>query len=366
MIIPSDIVRHLKTYLPIFTDKFTDFLTIASASIGAGNILTVNSVAHGLSASKNIVISSGTVRNPLSASVLDEDNVRFTTKFNHDLIRPSLPGDDQTLILSGFGNVWDGEHQIIDVQSRESFSIALPSGETTAPAVDETQYLIEDRSAGLKGVQEVDTVPTADSFTVNITGVPELPIGPVDGLKIISGFRISAAADFNRAKAVYSKQPDGDAYLFVIMTDHDISKDRHTLNDAVAGFTRQDTMLLRTLQNFSTTVFLPTTNDLSGVAAQDEAYRPLYIALLASLFGFQEEDEAIQYVAVPAGSGPAEYNTAYYAHVYDWQSPGSLTYEDSFDQWPDVAFRDIAQTLKLFNDSEAEIKVNIDLDDEPV
>ena len=362
MITPSVITQHLKTYLPIFTDEFTELLTVSSASIDAYNILTVNSTDHGKTAGYTIALISGKIRNPLTASVLDGDTVQFTTTNDHDLILPSLPLDDQTLTLANFtggDTVWNGSHDIIDVPNRRTFNINLPSGETLAPTVDESQYLSE---SIFNGAYEVATTPTDDQFTVDMSNAPSYPVGTVDSLEIISGFRISAVSDFKRAQAIYSKQTS--PYLFVIMTDTDISKDRHTLNDSVASFTPQDLQKLTVLRNFSTVVFLPTGSDLSGANAQDQVYGDLWDALLQALFSAPFATGAVQYVSVPSGDGPAEYNTAYYAHTYDWQIPDTITYEDGFMEQDSVAFRDIEQTLKLFNDSEAEMNVNINLDED--
>lgn len=361
MITGSDVVRHLKTYLPIFTDEFTSNLTVVSASVASGNIVAIEVTDHNLSVGNNLVISGGTLRNPLSSAVLDGSTVKFTTKYEHDFIKPSKLFDDQTLTLDGFGSVWDDTFDIIDVPNRMNFNVNLPTGETLAPAVNETQYVIEER--GINGVHAVATTPTDDTFTVVLSDIPQLPIGPVDDLSIITGFRICQASDFKRAQAIYTKQTS--PYLFVIMTDTDISKDSHTFNDGIASFTAQDTNLLRLINNFSTTVFIPTDDDLSGGDAKDLCQSTLFIALLKSLFGVNDFiDSPIKYSAVPAGSGPTEYNTAYYAHVYDWQVPSLITYEDGFLQQPDVAFRDIEQTLKLFADDYAEMTVNINLDEE--
>lgn len=365
MITPSQIVAHLKTYLPIFTDLFTVKLTITAATISAGNVLNVTSAAsHGMSAGDVFVLSVGTARNPLTSAVLvDDDYVKFTTVYDHDLTKPNLPLDDQTLTLGGFSSVWDGEHIIVDVPNRRNFTVALPTGETAAPTVDESQYLMESITAG---VYTVLTVPDTDNFTADLSALPELATGTVDDLSVITGFRIAAAANFTRASEIYAEQATGEPYLFVIMTDADVSKDRHTLNDAVAGFTNQDTNLLRILQSFSTTIFIPTTEDLSGADAQDIAYSTLFTALNSALFGYPFVSSLIKYRTVPSGHGPGEYNSAYYVHVYDWQAPFVIDYEDGFMQMPDYAFRDIVQTLQLFNDAEAEMIANINLDVDPL
>lgn len=365
MINSSDIVKHLKTYLPAITDLFTASATVISAS-SSGVIMSVEVAGHGYTTAQKLVLSGGTTTNELATATLTSNDtaVEFTTVFDHDLIKPRLPLDDQLLTLGGFGNIWDGEHQILEIKNRRTLEIALPSGETVAPTIDGNQYLSESIHPG---VYLVGSVVDVDNFTVDLSRFPDMPTGAVDNLGIISGFRIAGAADFERAKATYAEQKTGEPYLYVIMDDVDVSKDRHSTNDAVATFTDQDTNLLRILQNFSTTVFLPTTKDLSGVDAHDLAYKNLYVSLLATLYGLKDQDRtAIQYKTVTSGHGPGEYNTAYYAHVYDWQLPGAITFEDGFINTQDVAFRDIEATFKLFNDDEAEMTANIDLDDEPL
>lgn len=361
---PTQIVQHLQTHLPLFTSAFTDFLTVSAASVGAGNILTVTSAGHGKAPDQYVVISGGTTRNELTTATLIGDTVEFTTAFEHDLTEPQLAGDDQTLELGGFGTVWDGTHDIFLVPNRQEFTIDLPAGEVAAPALDGNQYLID---ALPSGAYPIATTPDLDTFTIDLSESPELPQGVVDGLEIIAGFRIAAAANFERAKAAYSKQPTGDPYLFVIMTDTDVSKDRHTLNDGVAGLTAQDERLLRLLQSFSTTVFIPTTEDTAGAGAQNLAYGSIMTALLSALFCSAVESESIiKYLTVPVGMGPGEYNSAYYVHVYDWQIPLVINYSDGLLVQSDVAFRDILQTLNFANDDQAQMINTIDLDDEPL
>lgn len=361
MITPSDVTKHLKTYLPQVIDLFTERFTVVTAS-SSGSVLSVEITGHGFSAGKKIVVNSAGTRNPIISAVLTtDDTVRFGTQFEHDLTEPQLSGDDQILTLSGVGGAWDGEHQIDSVPSRMFFEVELPSGETVAPAVG--GYLVG--ATGL-GLQVIDTVVDADNFTIDISDLPDMPTGTVDGLTVVSGFRIAAAADIDRAEKAYSQQNTDEPYLFVIMGNVDPSKDRHTTNDGIAGFTAQDKMLLRLLQNFSTVVFYPTENDITGINATDALYGVIYNALIRVLYGFEftDPDNAIAYVTVSAGHGEGKYNSAYLTHVYDWQLPAAITFENGFNMQPDVAFRDIEQSLLLHGDEFAEMTTNINLDDE--
>jgi hypothetical protein len=365
MLTPAHITAHLKTYLPLYTDKFTESLTVDSATVSAINVLTVTATAHGLSAGNRIVITGGMTRNPLTEAVLSGDTVKFTTLYDHDLIRPSLPLDDETLPLAGFAGgatAWNADHEIIDVENRRNFSINLPGAEVAAPAVDESQYLKE---RIFTGVYTVATVPTADTFTLSLSDMPSLPVGTIDGLTLVKGFNICAVANFQRAEAIYTELSSPKAYLFVIMTDGVISQDRHTFSDAVAAFTQQDENLLTALRSFSVVVILPTDDDISGATAQNEVYGDLYVAILKALFGYSMTGQGIPYKAVPKGDGPTAYNTAYYGHVYDFELPVTLTYEDGFMPDDDVAFRDLSMAFSMFaNDEYAQVEADINLDDE--
>lgn len=378
---PAAIVRHLKTYLPRFTSLFTESLTVSAAAISAGNILTITATGHGKSPGQYIVISAGTVRNNLVSSFYIDPVVEFTTEYPHDLTEPSLPNDDYYLTMGGFGNVWDGQHEIIGVPNRYTFQIDKPSGIFTpgglyfpvpfpivfddyAQPFDSGQYLSE---AIPTGAYQIATTPDLDTITIDLSSTRSLPIGTVDDIEVISGYRISAAADINRARNVYSKQDQNKAYLFVIMTDTDVSKDRNIYNDAIAELTRKDLLFLRLLQSFSTTVFIPTSEEISGATAQGQAYDEIFKALLYSLYGYSIDGSMYRSIAVPAGMGPGEYNSAFYTHVYDWQLPYIINFEDAMPHDTDVAFRNIDYSHIINGDDTDDVTIDgIDLDEEPI
>lgn len=360
-LIPSDIVRHLKTYLPRFTDKFTEKLNITSAAIGAGNILSITAAAHGKSAGQYVVIGAGTVRNPIIDSIQTYPIAIFTTEYDHDLTKPSLLNDDYYLTIGGFGGVWDGQHQIIEIKNRYNFQINMPS---SSIVLSGTEYLSESIPIG---AYQIATTPTLNTFTIDLSSSRALPVGIVDNISIVSNYRIAAAADINRARDVYSKQDTGKAYLFVIMTDTDVSKDRNFLNDSIAELTRKDMLLLRLLQSFSVSVFIPTVNDISGAAAQNLAYDEIFKALLFSLYGYSINGGMYKSVCIPAGMGPGEYNSSFYTHVYDWQLPFIINFEDAIPHESDRAFRNLDYNHLIGGDNTIDVTIStIDLDEEPI
>lgn len=378
MITPLDIVTHLRTYVPAFTDKFTNAITPTSVTV-SGTTVTVNATAHGLTVGNRVLTLGGTFRNPTTGGTLDTGTgrTRFSTQFEHDFTFPKGFAQTKTLTLEGFTPAaWNGTHTIRAIPSRQTFEIDTPTGETLPPTVQ--GVVLEPRTAGLGGVQTVATVPTPNSFTIDMSGVPALPVGAVDGLTFVSGWNIRGASDIERAEEIYTKQSNAKPYMFVVMTGTDASKDRKSHNDAIAAFTAQDINKQTLLQNFTVIVIIPTADETSGARAQNIAHTEIFNALLRALYGLQltDNETSINYRTVSQGHGPAgNYNTGYYIHTYDWQVPFVITYDNGFDQQAvDVAFRDIIGSWNVNieqvgeltgGEDETTISVNIDLDEAP-
>jgi hypothetical protein len=344
MIKPSDIVKHLKKYIGLFTDEFTSYIPVTSATKSVSYIDVV-ATDHGLSPGQTFILTGGSARNILTDVSIDGDLVTFTTGVDHDLIMPSKPLDQRTVNIIGIG-----EYEILAVPDRYRFTVSLGY----LPVLSGNEWL---EMAIESGAYTVHSVVDEDNFNFGIVGYPELPTGIVDNLTLVKGFRVAGAADFERAVAAYSTQTD--PYLFVVMGDADTSKDRHTLNDSVAGFTRQNDLQLKIRQSFVTVIFIPTKNDMTGVNAQDKAYDPLLTAQMQCLLGYAGEDNnIIQYLTVPASHGSSgKYNSAYYSHSYSWEFTQVVDYQDGFTHWTDVAFRDIFSSM-------GDMDLHINLDEE--
>lgn len=363
---PNDVVFHLQRFLPHVSTRFST--QINGTATALGTTVTVDAIAHGLDVGNAIVVSDGVFSN-LLIDVTDnlDKTVRFETDQEHDLTEPQQYADPTQLLFSGFGNVWDGLHDIVAVPNRKFFEIAFPDGETVLPALG-SGLLVEQRSAGILGAQTITTVPNADTFTFDVTGVPSLPTGDIQGFGAVSSMRIFGAADFERAQKLYNRHAKDEFAIFVIMSDVTVSKDRNTSNDSIGAFAAQNFQKQTNLNNFSTVVFIPTKDDIAGNDAQQAAYGEIYKSLLRVLYGFQFEDAdtALTYVTVSAGHGAGLYNSAYYVHVYDWQRPDVISADQGFDLEPEVAFRNINGILTNFGDPEAPLSFGLDLDDEPL
>jgi hypothetical protein len=359
---PGDILTHIKTYLPVVS---TDFSTsLAATATAAGSVVTFVAAGHGLAVGASIGIAGGEFENALLSYVDNEDGTaRFGTTDEHDLTQAKDIDDPTTLTLSGFGNLWDGDHTIRSIPNRMFFEIDIPTGAPNPPGLAGA-VLLEDRSAGLIGVHTIASVPDVNSFTVDFPGVPPFPTGVVTSTKVVSGYRIYAAANIDRAEKVYTKLATDSLVLFLIMDDAEISKDRHAINDAISADTSQNYGRQLILQNFSVVVFFPTASgDLSGGIAQSMAYGQTYRELYSVLYGkrITDPETPIKYLTVNNGHGPGQYTSAYYSHVYAWQLPTILTFEDSVNIQQDVAFRDANLS---FNQGGQLLDATIDLDKE--
>lgn len=369
MIVPSQIINHLKLYLPRFTDLFTEYMVVESAISSFQKEIFVTVTNHGLNTGDKVIITNGTVVNTLDLAVKNNGTVTFTCRDEHDFIKPKFINDDKYLTLAGFSgsdSVWNGQHEIIDIPNRTKFTINLPTGVTTAPSLTFDQYLIEDRVLGVKGLYEI-TKSNDNLFKYRLGDVPEIPLGVIQNMEIVKGFRITGASDFERAKESYTKYGNNKLWLFLIMDSVDPSKDRYTADDSLLDATNQDFNLLRLIQNFGTWVFFPTKNDRFGVNAQELAYGEVFNALVSTLYAFRLENEnnVIPYKIVSAGHSPGVYNTAFYTHIFDWQQNDALTYENSgLQDLTSVAFRDIESTWNLKADDMAQLQLNINLDEE--
>ena len=354
MITPSDIVSHLQTHLHRVTDLFSVTVPLSSQTVTAERIIRlVSSSAHNITAGRSVMVPTGRVDNRITAVSVAGENLEFTTQYTHDLTNTDMPLDDANLEMEGFTDaVYNATFNIQTITAENKFQIVNPG--TGAPALNGAETLIENRPLGVRGLLEISQVIDATTFELEIPSTyPPLPLTGVREMTVVSGLRVGAAATLNRAEELYTKQSGTNPWLYVIMSDVDANKDRNTHSDAVLAAAHADQLRQRFLQHFMTSVFIPTSDDLSGSDAQQSAYGPIFTALLKVLFGarFSGSDDRSDFLAVSNGHGPEYGNDAFYVHSYEWQHVIDINYVDGVQGniFEDVAFRQINGNLKPFD-----------------
>lgn len=365
---PNDIVLHLQQHIPAFTNLFHS--EIAATASASGNTVTFTATGHGLAVGSLIILAGGRTRNTITAGTINADGTTtFETAQDHDQTRPKQSGDQQNLTIADLPeSAWNGDFKIVDVPNRRTFEIDTPAGQTTLPTFG--NGVLVENNPFLAGLQTVATVPDANSFTITVSG-PALPTGTIQDLRVITASpRVFGAANIDKALSSYSKDDatNINPTLYVIIDDTDVSKDRHTLNDGLAGFFTSNLQKQILIQSFSVVAVFPTADQTRGFSAVVQAYTETFRALLSCLYGFEFDDPDAQqrYTTVCAGHGPGVDANAYYTHVYEWQIPSIITFDNGANLEPDVAFRDVDLSLRLEQDDIDALTANIDLDDEPL
>lgn len=369
MITPSQIVTHLGRYLPRLTGLFNDTLS-ASASVSGSTLTVTTTTAHGLSAGSNITISAARVIVPIVGAVVNGDNIIFETSVDHDLTEPRQVNDMGQITLAGFTDAeWNTAHELLAVPNRLNFEVAIP--DVVGLTLNGNETLRVERSVSVLGIVQVASVIDTTSFTVTIpSSVPSLDTLSLDDLSVVTSVRVVGVSTLERAEEIYTKRGANKLWCFVMMTDTDISKDRHSINDGTASFSMQDEMRLRNLNHFSTIVYMPSSDSLAGASRQELAYGDVYTALLGCLYGytgFNSIESGTKFAVVAGGHGPGKYTPAYYTHVYDWELPQDVTADNGFSYYESVAFRDMYMSLPMNTVDNAErYTLAINLDDEPI
>lgn len=339
----ADVVNQLAAQLPKYSDKFTTNIAISALTQVAG-IATASSVAHGLTAGKQVNIIGA--KTPLVISSLTRSGVIGTlvTALPHDMTRGYSTSVE---IADAIEANFNGTFTILTVPTRNSITFTMAdNGATVATGVP----LLLNGSNHLdqyNGLRAVIAAPTPDTFTF---AVPSSLYSPARGTIYARSLpRISAVLQEDIIVDAYTKQPAADIWAFVVLGDVTASKSRQTDTDAVSNMQRGEHFRVQLLQPVTVYVVIPSAQEQAGRLARDtceELLKPLCQSLLMKKFdslltvGMKGP---LQFV----GHGFAAYSRAYYMHAYQFMQVADMTFGDTVGYDDDVAFRDISLTAHL-------------------
>lgn len=355
-----DIVTQLAILLPKFTDKVSDVLTISSISVSS-NVATITTTsAHGLTTGKAVTLANVEIKTPIATRSQDGLNFTFTTDPAHDLTFGWA--DHENITLSGFtDSAWNGSFALQSSPNR--FNFVIQSAETI-PTLNGNEVLHEIRSDGING-QFSATRVSATVFT--ITG--DFLDGTYTGGTVNKGVRVAGAVTIERALAQYTEQSVTDLWMFVVMNDAELSKDRHSFSDATATKVTGDDMRVRLLDGFTITIVIATSQDITATDSIDICRHDLLSPILNSVFGALFDTGLAanpDFRAVLTGHGLNEYTKAILAYTYEFEFPMDLTADDAVNEGDTRAFRDLDYTQEQGGDDTTDMTViPINLDDSP-
>ena len=318
----ADLVNHAHSVLPLFTDKFSDRVSITGVSKSSDTV-TVTADKHGLSVGDQVVISNVRTDVPITSITFVDDIATATTTVDHDLV-PG-PGAIEKVVISSDEPAFNGTFDLIDTPSPviNTFRFKI----TQTPAGSSTGTLHTFHNEGFNGVREVSAIVDSDNFEYELES-DRLVGGSGDDMYLTKGFRISSAADADTAIDSYTKKDTDKLCGFFVFNGVDISKDRKLDNDASIEIrVSEQEYKIRMINNISLLVFVPTRGQISGAEAVDtclELARPIYKTLVGYLPS-TEFVSAQEVVLAPISQNILEYNRAFLVYEYTFQETEFLS-----------------------------------------
>jgi len=326
------IINQLFSNLPFATEKFSTVLSTSSVTRTGSTVTIVTTDPHLLSTNDFIVIvgaKSGVLIDVGSSTINADNSVTFVTSSVHNLTErfnfKTLLQTDPIVEIDGTDPFYNGENIFSKVPNKNTFIVQYTS---TPPPISGTPTAYDGVERGYNGIQQI-TVTGANTFTYPITGMPENPFGTI---KVHKDIRVSGALTNQRVEEMYTKQADGNFWLFVAESTDTMSKDRNVLSDAVTERYGGVAFRSRIIDNFGCYVAAPSSDFISGRFTHDEL-EDTKIALIKTLANFkapdlftENENFALNYIA----SEVFLYDTAKIIKEFTFQTQYDITINDAF------------------------------------
>ena len=364
----APIVNQLAAYLPFFTDKFTDQLTIVSASQSGGVATIETSTPHGFVVGSPFVATGIVPLIPITSfTIINTNQVVVGTALDNGLISTydfltNKPIDFEIPNLYVQGVVepeYNGAFPIVDVPNRNRAIYQLPADPTTPPTV--SGDLLRYAANGYVGFKTVSSVINTTTFEYLIES--NQPETTTNSGTIHTAARISGAVDLTRMEESYTRQGSDQFWLFVSQNESFASKDRNTLNDGLTTIKSSVEYRQRLIDSINVFIFVPTSDQLSGRLAIDEL-EDVKKALFKTLVRFNapiEYDAQSSFQLFFDSTNTVGYTTSYLIQQYIFAANYDLTYYDTFDGALYAPFRNINAT-SIINGQDFIWNADLDVD----
>ncbi len=382
------IINHLRRWLPTFTDAFTDELNVVSMTRLGANIAVTTVEDHNLAVGSYVTIFGA--KNPIDISNLIAEESREIVRYGLQ-VNPGLKGQnmidlginiaiaetaqdhdltegyqEKILIENAANAAYNGEHYLLKVPNRRKFMYLLDSLPPT-PDISSPK-LLEDLKYGFEGFHKVDSIIDPKSYLYSTEFEAKLGNAAEGTITARVKPRITGAVTIDRAIESYTPQAVDKMYAFVILNDTSANKDRAINTDATASHGIGEDFRHLILNPFSIFIFVPSKTEIAGLNARDDM-QDVLPALCKGLVAYTFPPDFLTQPysgIIFTGHGFYAYTPVTYIHEFNFEAQEYMRLGDVFEEYINVAFRDISMTHKSYlnPDTGDIITGNFSLDDE--
>jgi hypothetical protein len=359
-----DVIAQLHLAVPRITNLFTEELTVASLTSSGTTATLVTTTEHNLVTGQCINISGALTPNTITTLTQTDNIASAETAANHDLTEGFIGAPIDEVFIEGANEAdYNGTHELLTVPNRRNFTYQI-ANDPASPATG-SPILLENLKYGYNGLHIVTVV---DATTVTYT-LPKAQGSPAGGDIVCRvSPRITGSITPDRAIDAYTRQQSNKMWAFVTLGNRFASKDRAEDNDTTAAPGKGMDYRQLVIQPVAVYVFIPSSDDIGGRAARDQAEEILPI-LCSSLLrvrlptGFSESAYS---GLVFSSDNFYAYNGAFYVHEYIFESTSYIAYADTYVPDFGVAFREITSDIISSISNEIIMTDGVNLDDDPI
>lgn len=378
----SPLIQQFSTFLPKHTNKFTDEFLIDTMS-AVGSVVTVTTTTDYSFTSPFIFITEALEAVPIIAFTYENETgiVTATTGIDHGLTEAmnikTVEKSPLTVdLVNNTNTLLNDTFTLLTVPNRTTFTFQFLT-EQVGLSIDGDviNYSLASQAKKVGGLHEITEITTT-SFTydagVDLTGIV-LVVG--DNASVRGNIRIAGAADEDRVIASYTKSTqdssfNNDTKFWLFLTYGAVfnSKSRNDISDALRAITNGSDPRQFLIEELNAIVIAPTVNSISGRKERDEI-EDVKVALFKTILNFTAPNpystadfENYNYVFV--SGTPLQYNSAYLAYEFTFQTQFDVSFADMFKEFPITPFRDILGMMDVDKKGQNEMTFNVDLDDD--
>lgn len=319
------VIRQLFSELPKHSDLFSDTIPMSSIVASLGVVTVTTAVPHGLVNNDYVTIQGITIENPIVSLTQINGIASAETANNHDLTEN---WQDQVEIQGANEALYNGMHDLLTVPSRTTFTYAIDP--LAPPVATGSIFLRETICLTFNGSFQITvTSPTTFTYTAldpNLTAIGI--ILPESFLR--ANHRVSGAVDLERMILSYTKQGNNKLWLFVVLGNVDVNRER-SINTDVSALNSNESagFRQRLILEFSIYAVTPSTQSIAGRYERDLMH-DVFIAINKSLLlaKFRTGTSIPETSGVTTlGHGFANYANAYYVHEFRYQMTQDIIYQ---------------------------------------